>query len=85
MINKGWNIGNINYEIFFLLIVVVKSGNNVKFEEIEYVYLYYFLIDECILFWGVFGGIGLIKIEFISELLGVIIEVEDIKFYVLIE
>lgn len=79
------NIGNTNYSIFTKLISEAKSGNNAKLEELEYSYLYYFLTDECILLWAAFGGTGLSKIEAIGKMSGVLIEVEEIKHYAVIE
>jgi hypothetical protein len=79
------DVGNTNYGIFAPLISEAKSGKSTKLEEIEYAYLYYLLADECILLWGAIGGTGLTKIETIGKMSGVIIEVDDIKTYGLIE
>lgn len=74
-------VGNCSYDSFKQRISRAKSGNKKELEELEYAFLYYLLTDKCVLYFAVLIGLGIKKMDAISQLSGYILEEVQINDY----
>ncbi len=78
-------VGNLTYSSYNERIIKAKRGSSIDIEEIEFAYLYYLLVDQAILMWASFGGLGYNKIDAIAQVSSVIIKSAPINSYSTIE
>ena len=74
-------VGGTSYDPFIQLIKSSRNTNLSALEEIEYSYLYYFLTDQCVLFWGALGGIGLSRTDALSRMGVSVSEYRELNTY----